>query len=233
MITATILALALLGPQEDKEAAEAVAKFKTDMRNPSTPARAAAIGELARTPHPKTLNAIVPYLAQDAMDVRKSAAATLGAFVDYKKTALPALLGAIAPNQKDAGVVEALFQSIGKLGDDTTLPVVHRYCDDKDPKIAKAALGAAAQIRKIQSIDVIIDVMKRLEKYLPEPGNNNSGVDVVGVPGGGDDPNRVRAREVIPACIGALKTITKESYPSSKEWQLWWAKKKGSFSLDK
>ena len=75
--------------------------------------------------------------------------------------------------------------------------------------------------------------MKRLEKYLPEPGNNNSGVDVVGVPGGGEDPNRLRAREVIPACIATLKVITKESYPSSKEWQLWWAKKKGSFSLDK
>ena len=53
------------------------------------------------------------------------------------------------------------------------------------------------------------------------------------IPGGGDDPNRTRAREVIPACIATLKMITKENWPSSKEWQLWWAKKKGSFSLDK
>jgi hypothetical protein len=233
MIPALILAAALLGPQEDKEAADAVAKFRIDMRNPSTPARAAAVAELARLPHMKTLNALVPLLTQDAVDVRKAAAGALGAFIDYKKAALPSLIGAIQPNAKDALVVEALFVSIGKLGDETTVPVVHKYCDDKDPKVAKAALGAAAQIRKLQSIDFIIELMKRLEKYLPDPGQNNSGVDVVGVPGGGEDPNRLRAREVIPACIATLKVITKESYPSSKEWQIWWAKKKGSFTLDK
>lgn len=234
MIKAAVLAItALLGPQEDKEALDAIAKFKGEMKNPSTPARAAAVSELGRVQHQKTLNAILPWLHQDAGEVRKSAAAALGAFIDFKKVALPQLVAAIAPNQKEPMVVESIFQSIGKLGDETTLPTVHKYCEDKDPKVAKAALGAAAQIRKVQSIDFIIELIGKLEKYLPEPGQNNGGVDVVGVPGGGDDPNRVRAREVIPACIGALKTITKENWPSSKEWKLWWAKKKGSFSLDK
>ena len=234
MIHATILALALLGPQEDKEAADAIAKFKAEMKNPSTPARAAAVSELGRIQHQKTLNAILPWLHQDAGEVRKSAAAALGAFIDYKKVALPSLLAAITPNQKEAMVLESIFLSVGKLGDETTLPTVHKYCDDKDPKVAKAALAAVGQIRKLQSIDFIIDLMKRLEKYLPEPGGDTGGVGGVNIPGGGgDDPNRTRAREVIPACIATLKVITKESWPSSKEWQLWWAKKKGSFSLDK
>lgn len=234
MITVAMLAAALLGPQEDKDAADALSKFKGEMKNPSSVARAAALMELTRVPHPKTLNAILPYLHQDTAEVRKSAAAALGAFIDYKKTALPSLIGAIAPNQKEPVVVEALFASIGKLGDETSIPTVHKYCEDKDPKIAKAALGAVGQIRKLQSIDFIIELMKRLEKHLPDPGQgNNGGVDVVGVPGGGDDPNRVRAREVVPACIATLKVITKEAYPSSKEWQIWWAKKKGSFTLDK
>lgn len=234
MITATILAMtALLGPQEDKDAADAVAKFKGEMKNPSTPARAAAVSELGRVQHQKTLNAILPWLVQDAGEVRKSAAAALGAFVDFKKVALPSLINAITPNQKDAMVLESIFGSIGKLGDETTLPTLHRYCEDKDPKVAKAALGAVGQVRKIQSIDFIIELINKLEKYLPEPGQNNGGVDVVGVPGGGEDPNRVRAREVIPACISTLKVITKESWPSAKEWKLWWAKKKGSFNLDK
>lgn len=234
MITAAMLAMALLAPQEDKDVADAIAKFKSDLKNPSSVARAAAVMELARVPHQKTLNAILPFLQQDTAEVRKAAAAALGAFLDFKKVALPSLVGAIAPNQKEAVVVEAIFQSIGKLGDETTIPAVHRYCEDKDPKIAKAALVAAGQIRKLQSIDFIIELMKKLEKYLPEPGQaNNGGVDVVGVPGGGDDPNRVRAREVVPACIATLKVITKEAYPSSKEWQLWWAKRKGSFTLDK
>ena len=238
MISALLVSMAaLLGPQEDKEAVEAISKFKKEMNNPSTPARAAAVSELGRVHHQKTLLAILPWLTNDGGEVRKAAAAALAGFVDFKKVALPALVSAIQPNQKDAMVVESIFQSIGKLGDETTLPTVHRYCDDKDPKVAKAALTAAGQIRKLQSIDYIIDLMKRLEKYLPDPSSGNAGVGGVGgvnIPGGGgDDPNLARAREVIPACIATLKVITKENWPSSKEWQLWWLKKKGSFNLDK
>jgi HEAT repeat protein len=233
MIKAAVLAMALLGDQEDKEAAEAISKFKAEMKNPSTPARAAAVAELGRVLHQKTLNTIVIYLHQDTGEVRKAAAAALGAFIDYKRVALPQLLGAIGPNQKETMVLESIFLSVGKLGDETTLPTVHKYCDDKDPKVAKAALTAVGQIRKLQSIDFIIDLMKRLEKHLPEPGQDTGGVGGVSIPGGGDDPNRTRAREVIPACIATLKVITKENWPSSKEWQIWWTKKKGSFNLDK
>jgi hypothetical protein len=131
-------------------------------------------------------------------------------------------------------VLESVFQSIGRLGDETTLPTVHKYCEDKDPKVAKAALGAAATIRKVQSIDFIIELMTKLEKYIGDQngdygGINNGGINI---PGGGEDPNRTRARELIPACINALKTITKENWPSSKEWKLWWSKKKGTFTLE-
>ena len=236
MISALLLSTAaLLGPQEDKEAVEAISKFKKEMNNPSTPARAAAVSELGRVHHQKTLLAILPWLTNDGGEVRKAAAGALAGFVDFKKIALPALVSAIQPNQKDAMVVESIFQSIGKLGDETTLPTVHKYCEDKDPKVAKAALGAAAQIRKIQSIDFIIDLMTKLEKYTADQGGDYGGINNGGIniPGGGEDPNRARAREVIPACINALKAITKESWPSSKEWKLWWAKKKGSFTLDK
>jgi len=235
MITALMLsAAALLGPQEDKEAVEAISKFKKEMNNPSTPARAAAVSELGRVHHPKTLAAILPWLTNDGGEVRKAAAAALGTFVDHKKVVLPSLVSAIQPNQKDAMVLESIFQSIGKLGDETTLPTVHKYCEDKDPKIAKAALGAAAAIRKIQSIDFIIDLITKLEKYLGDQNGGVGGIESGGIniPGGGEDPNRQRAREVIPACIGALKTITKENWPSSKEWKLWWSKKKATFTLE-
>ena len=118
MIKAAVLAMALLGDQEDKEAAEAISKFKAEMKNPSTPARAAAVAELGRVLHQKTLNTIVIYLHQDTGEVRKAAAAALGAFIDYKKVALPQLLGAIGPNQKETMVLESIFLSVGKLGDE-------------------------------------------------------------------------------------------------------------------
>lgn len=238
MIKASVLAVAaLLGQDADnnKEALEAISKFKHEMRNPSTPARAAAVAELGRVPHQKTLLTILPFLTADAGEVRKAAAAALGGFIDYKKIALPSLINAIGPNHKDAMVLESIFQSVGRLGDETTLPTVHKYCEDKDPKIAKAALGAAALIRKTQSIDFIIDLITKLEKYTANGGGDYGGINNGGIniPGGGEDPNRARAREVIPACINALKAITKENWPTSKEWKLWWAKKKGSFSLEK
>ena len=123
-LSARVKALEAAQAQEDKEAADAIAKFKAEMKNPSTPARAAAVSELARVQHQKTLNALLPFLHQDTGEVRKSAAAALGAFIDYKKIALPSLLGAIAPNQKEPMVLESIFLSVGKLGDETTLPTV-------------------------------------------------------------------------------------------------------------
>jgi HEAT repeat protein len=234
MLTTLLLMAALAG--DDAAADEAIQRFKEGMKAPSGAARAAAVAELARTPHEKTFKLVAPIMTSgEASLVRAAAAKGLGGFADYKKLALPALQGALnaGPNAKDGDVQGAILESIGKLGDETVLPLVHKHCEDKDPKVAKAALQAASDIRRIASIDFIINLMKSLEKYTEEQNNGGGGYgNPVSLPGGGDDANRTRAREVIPACIKALKAITKEGWTTSKEWQIWWGKKKGSFKLE-
>ncbi len=235
MLTTILLMAALSG--DDAAADEAIARFKEGMRSPSSAARATAVGDLARTPHEKTFKLIAPLIASgEASLVRSAAAKGLGGFTDYKKLALPALTRSLSagPNAKDADVQAAILEALGKLGDDSSLPIVHKYFEDKDAKVAKAALQAAADIRRIASIEAIINLMKSLEKYTQDANNGGGGGygNPVNIPGGGDDANRTRARDVIPACIKALKQITKEGWTTSKEWQIWWGRKKGSFKLE-
>ena len=229
----TLLLMAALGA-DDKAADEAITRFKEGMKSPSPAARVAAVSELSRTPHEKTFKQIQPLLSTEVTLVKAAAAKGLGGFVDYKKVAIPALLGALAAGAKEPDVQAAALEALGKLGDDSVLPTLHKYCEDKDPKVAKAALAAVGEIRRIASIDVIINLMKSLEKYTEEPNAGGGGGygNPVSLPGGGDDANRTRAREVIPACIKSLKAITKEGWTTSKEWQIWWTKKKGSFKLE-
>jgi len=231
MLSTLLLAAALGG--DDAAAAEALDRFKEGMKSPSAASRATALGDLARVPHEKTFKAIVPFLSGDVTLVRAAAAKALSAFGDYKKLALPTLLSALGgPNAKEPDVVAAILESLGKLGDESTLPTVHKYCEDKDPKVAMAALQAAADIRRVASIEFIINLMKSLEKYTQQDNTGGGYGNPVNIPGGGDDGNRTRARQVIPACIKALKAITKEGWTTSKEWQIWWGKKKGSFKLE-
>ena len=235
MLSTMLLMAALAG--DDAAADEAITRYKEGMKSPSAASRVAAVGDLARVPHEKTFKLIAPLIASGEPSlVRAAAAKGLGGFADYKKLALPALQGGLAAglNAKDMDVQAAILEALGKLGDDSVLPLIHKYCEDKDPKVAKAALQAAADIRRIASIDVIINLMKSLEKFTTDTNNGGGGGygNPVNIPGGGDDANRTRARDVIPACIKALKVITKEGWTTSKEWQIWWGKKKGSFKLE-
>jgi HEAT repeat protein len=222
---------------DEKAAEEALDRFKAAYKNPSAAARATAVTELAKAPHEKTLKQIAPLITGEEVMVRIAAAKGLGSFVDYKKQAIPVLIGSIeGPNAKEPTVQAAIFEALGKLGDETALPTVHRYFEDKDPVVAAAALAAAGEIKKAHSVDVIIELMKKLEKHTDtnakNPNANTGGV--VSLPGGNnDDPNRRLARAVIPACIKALQAITKEKWTTSKEWQIWWGRHKAKFGAEK
>lgn len=221
-----VLLLAVLAA-DDKEAEEALARFKTAYRNPSAPARAAAVAELAKTQHEKVLKQLVGLVSADATPVRIEAAKGLGTFVEYKKQVTPLLLASLGgPNAKEPDVQAAIYEALGALDDETALPAIHKAIEDKDVKVAKGALAAAGLIRHVSSIDAIIDLIKKLEKF------NTTGGGGYGNFGGGNDPNRQRAKEVIPACIKALQAITKEKWSTSKEWEIWWEKRRATFKIE-
>jgi len=226
-----LLLLALLAP-DDKEIDEALERFKIEYKNSSPASRSSAVTELSKTQHEKTLNKIAGVLGSDEMPVRITAAKAIGGYSDYRKKASQVLLGALGATNKDtADLAAAILEALGKLGDESALSAIHQRFDDKEPKIAKAALLAAGEIRKSTSIDPIIELMKKYEKMSgkdPKAKKNatsTAGVDL-GIPGGTDDPGKKLATEVLPTTIKALTAITKEKWTTSTEWIIWWSRHK-------
>ncbi len=220
---------------DDKEVEEAIHRFKKGMNNPSAPARATAVTELAATKTEKTAAMLGNLLGSDAEPVRKAAALGLGGFTDYKKIVTPMLLGGLNQNAKEPKVMEAIFQGLGKLDDETALPTIHKYFEDKDKDVASAALLSAAEIRTVGSLEPIMELMKKYEKINDSAkSGGGGGYGAPGVPGGGgSDPKQALAKAVLPTTIKAMQLITKEKWTTSKEWDIWWNKHKATFKIEK
>lgn len=235
MTVLLVLGLAAMGGQEDKAAEEAIDAFKTAIKSPSEADRVTAVNELAKVPHAKTLQRLASLLTTDGPTVRIAAARGISGFSGLKKQSAAVLAAAMGANVKDPTVHAALYESIGKLDEDSSLPTLHRGFDEKETSVAKAAILAAGQVASPASIDPLIDLLKKLEK-LQKAGAG--GIDYTApVPGGGgssvtvrseDNPAK-RAQELIPAVNKALNEITRESNGSAETWGAWWAKNKASF----
>jgi HEAT repeat protein len=223
--------LAARAADDNKDAEEAMQRFKKGMANPSAPARAAAAADLARTPFEKAAVALGGLLGSEADPVKIAAAEGLGNFKDYKKVATPLLLAGLNANAKDPKVMEAIFKGLGKLDDESSLATIHQYFDDKEADIAKAALMSAAEIRNVSSIDFMITLMKKYEKIDEQAKKGGGGG--YGVPYGGQDPKGKLAKDVLPTIIKALQAITHEKWATTKEWEIWWNRYKATFKVDK
>jgi HEAT repeat protein len=233
--TLAILGFLLVGmlsarADDNKEVEESLIRFKKGMANPSAPARAAAVADLARTPSEKAAVAIGSLLGSEADAVKIAAGEGLGNFTDYKKVVTPLLLAGLNSNAKEFKVLEAIFKGLGKLGDPESLKTIHGYFDDKEADVAKAALMSAAEIRNVSSIDLMISLMKKYEKIDEQAKKSSGGY---GVPYGGTDPKQKLAKDVLPTIIKALQTITHEKWATTKEWEIWWNKYKATFKIDK
>ena len=224
--------LLLLTLADDQAVEEAIARFKTSYAAPSAVARAAAVSELARTPHEKVLGRLSGVLANESKEVKAAAARGLGGFSEFKKKALGVLISALPPNEKEPEVQAAIFEALGKLNDPAALPALHRGFDAKDGKAASAAILAAAAIGQAASIDAILKEFEEADK-VNKQASGGAGASVGGysVPGG-DDALKTRAKDVDKACTKALQTLSKEKYTTVAEWKIWWSRRRATFGQD-
>lgn len=225
--------LLLLAAVDDKAADEALARFKTSYASPTPVARAAAVAELARTQHEKILARLAGILGSEAKEVKAAAARGLGGFSEFKKQALGILGASIAPNEKEPEVQAAIYEALGKLDDAGALPALHKGFEDKDGKVASAAILAAAAIRQSASVDLILKEFEDADKINKQPAGGGSvpGFSVPG--GGGTDPAKARAKEVAKACNKAMQLISKEKYTTLPEWKIWWSRRRAAFGQEK
>lgn len=238
MLTAALL-LALAVPQaaqDDKAAEEALDAFKTAYKSTSEADRVAAVNELAKVHHPKTLARLAALLSADGPTVRLAAAKGISGFSELKKPAAAALTGGLAPNSKEPTVHAGLYDALGKLEEPSSAPTLHRGFDEKDTSVAKAAVLASGQVGSAASIDPLIALLGKQEKVQKSAGG---GVDFTTTGTGstsgqnftvrGDDSPAKRAQELIPAINKALNEITHESNGSFETWSAWWAKNRATF----
>ena len=231
-MTTTMLFLAGLALADDATAEEAIKRFKTAFRNPSAPARQAAVSELAREKHEKTAKHLIPLLMSDVADVRAAAATGLGGFTDYKKMVVPPLMGALGgPNQKEPKVRAAVMGALGKLNDDNSVPTIYQAFKDDYLTVAKAAIMATVDLKRKEAIDQLIELLKDCQKWAKQ--NQGGGYKDDQGKNGDENAQKGRVADLQKAIMKALQDMTTEKWPSAEEWVLWWAKKKDKFEFAK
>lgn len=237
-MTTALLALALL-TQED--ASEALKKFDAAYKSKDMAARAAAVTELAKTDHEKVVSKLEKLLAVDAKEVRLAAAAGLGIVRESKdrnKKEIAALTKGIVPNYQDRAVILAIVEALDKFGEGLGLSILHQHFASPDIPVARAAIDAAAEIGKKESVPVLIALLKQLDAAARDANNvgpNGRTVTGGGLPyvgGGAADPNAPkRAKELTPVATKALEMITRKTFKTTAEWEAWWKKEGSDFKV--
>ena len=240
-MTSTLLAVALL-LQDD--AAEALKKFDAAYKSKDAAVRAAAVTELAKTDHEKIIAKLEKLLVVDAKEVRLAAAAGLGIVretKDHNKKEMTALSKAFVPNYQERAVILAIVEALDKFGDNVGLTFLHPNCALPTVPVARAMIEAVAEIRKKESVPVLIGLIKQLEaaaRYAANVGPGGRTVTGGGIPGtggaggtAGDPDAPKRAKELVPVATKALETITNKSFKTNAEWEAWWKKEGSDFKV--
>jgi hypothetical protein len=235
---AILLALALAAFDD----AEALEKFKADVKGKDGAGRAAAIEELAKTKSPKICAKLASLLTNEVVEVRCAAAKGLGE-QDDKKKAIVYLSGAVAPNAKELPVVAAIMAALGKLGDEAGAADVNKHVGHENLDVAKAAVEAAGEIKSASSFDPLIKAMKECEETLKPRDKGNGGGFGGGLGGGrlggpgGNMQNfremRERAQALKPLIQKVLVAMTKVNCQDAQDWELWWKENRAKYKPDR
>ena len=234
---ALLLVLAM-GLADDAEALE---KFKADIKGKDGAGRAAAVEELAKTKSPKICAKLASMLTNEVVEVRCAAAKGLGTQED-KKRAITFLTAAVQPNAKEFPVIAAIVSALGKLGEEAGAPEVNKQVSHEQLEVARAAVEAAGEIRSTTSFDPLIKAMKDCEEILkprdrgPGGGGFGGGLGRAGGPGGNMQnfrEMRERAQTLKPEIQKVLVAMTKVNCQDAQDWALWWKENRAKFKPEK
>ncbi len=215
-----------LALSDDKEVEDAIQKFKSTMKSPELAVRIGAVTEVGRLQHIRVMKVLASCLSTDDKFVRVAAAKSLGAYQEKKPLATALLTEGLDPNAKEPDVLISIFTAMMTLHEESSLAAAYRHLDDKNTKVAEAAIGLTGVVRSKNSIDLLVRLMKKLisagEGYSSGDGNFD-------VPA--DEAMREHARRLESAASKALQSITGEKLSTAQEWGAWWKNNASTFKV--
>ena len=246
-----LLLCAMLSFQDDAAATTALETFnKTWSKDKTSDGRAAGVTDLAKTPHEKVCSKLSSLLTSEDKMVRLAAAPGLGTFTstpELKKSAGKALCNGLTAgaNSNDPDVKIAILTALGALNDETTANKVKDHFDDKDNKVALAAVTAAGLIKSKALVEPLIEVLKECEQEIKKATTVQQAVAGKAgklpapskkpppAPLPANDPEKIK-RDRASALMGpsqtALCTLTNQgSLKTSEDFEKWWAKNRNNF----
>ncbi|HVE41599.1 MAG TPA: HEAT repeat domain-containing protein [Planctomycetota bacterium] len=235
----TLLAMLALALGDDAEALE---KFKADIKGKDGTARAAAVEELAKTKSLKICTKLASLLTGEVTEVRIAAAKGLSE-QDDKKHAVAYLVAGVPPNAKDPVILAPILTAIGKVGQEQGAAEVNKYISAEEVEVAKAAVEAAGEIKSGSSFDPLIKELKNCEEILKPRDKNNPGGGFGGRLGAG--PGRLgnngqnfremreRAQTLKAEIQKVLVSMAKVNCQDAQDWENWWKEHRGSYKVEK
>ena len=236
------MSLILLLALQADDPTKALDAFKTAYKSKEVAERAAAVTELAKTEHEKVLATLAKLLVVDDKAVRIAAAKGMGDLrqTDLRKKAVTYLSKAIPPNAAEVDVILAVVETLELIGPGVGLAVLHQHFVWPTIPVAEGAVIAAGKLKKRESVQPLITLLKVLQLSSREAQNVGPGGKTVtggglpGVSGGAVDPDAPkREKAITPLAHRSLEQITKMSFKTWKEWETWWKEKGPDFEVPK
>ncbi len=249
---AAILLCAIMALQDDAAVDAALQTFgKAWLKDKTPEARVALIAELAKTPHEKVVSKLGSLVTSEDKQVRLAAAAGLGTMTatpELKKSAAKSLTSALSSgaNLSDVEVRIGILTALGNLGEESGEKKVREHFEDKNLKIAVAAVNAAGAMKTKGMVEPLIAVLRDCEAEIkksaqapPQTGQKLGQIDPnkkAPPPGSGKDPAQdklTRANSLFLPAQRALAALSGQPFRTTDEFEKWWAANKATYAPPK
>jgi HEAT repeat protein len=248
-MTSLLLAI-VLATQADKQAEEAAAAAVTTceqvfVKNKDAGARTEAINTMSRTQHEKVLAKLLVYMSDADKGVKIAAVTGTATYVtampDLKRLANKNLVRSLeaGANVKDIDFRVAVAGALGAFGDPASNTTLKTLLDDKNLKVATAAVNACVAMKQKPLLEALMEQQRECEKTMRASANSSfkAGKKPVSArkdPNAPPDPEEVkneRAAMLVTLIPGAVQSLTGQEFKSGAEMEAWWSKNKSSFNF--
>lgn len=207
----------------------------------SASGRAAAVRDLGRAPHAKTLNALSQVLlgdgsGQEVPEVRIAAAETIGAsFASVPNSWNPLARAAQIRDKKISEVRISSVKAMEQLAAPQSLKTLQDFVDDKPFEMARYAVDALPKIPDRSSVPLLIKLLREVERVpegalLPELPFNGFGAGGLVADDARAEQN-ARRKVLLGPVQNALEALTGQDFKTYKEYQKWWSANGSSFQV--